>query len=470
MQGDVCTGIEGVHFDSREIREGYLFVARRGVRADGHAFINKAIAAGAVAVLVEELPAELLPGVVYARCADSSAALGIVAANFYGNPSRELKLVGVTGTNGKTTTATLLYELMLLAGHRAGLLSTVCNCIDGERFETTCTTPDALEINKLMRAMVDSGCRYCFMEVSSHALDQRRVSGLAFDGAIFSNITHDHLDYHGTFKEYIQAKKTFFDNLPKEAFALTNADDKNGAVMLQNSAARKYSYACKRAADFTGRAIERHLDGTMLSLNGHNVWVRLVGDFNTYNLLAVYAAARLLDFPDEVILPAMSRLKPVDGRFETMLSREGVMAIVDYAHTPDALENVLSTIGRLKGAGNRVITVVGAGGDRDRSKRPVMAVAACRYSDQVVLTSDNPRGEEPMAIIEEMYAGVPREMQERVTRICNREEAIRAALTLARSGDIVLVAGKGHENYQEIKGVKYPFDDKKVIRNLFNKS
>jgi UDP-N-acetylmuramoyl-L-alanyl-D-glutamate--2,6-diaminopimelate ligase len=468
MQGDVCTEIVGIHFDSREIREGYLFVARRGVHADGHAFIDKAIAAGAVAVLVEELPGELVPGVVYVRCADSSAALGIVAANFHGNPSRAMKLVGVTGTNGKTTTATLLYEIARLLGYPAGLLSTVCNYIDGKRVETTCTTPDALEINALMREMVDAGCRYCFMEVSSHALDQRRVSGLAFDGAIFSNITHDHLDYHKTFKAYIDTKKSFFDNLPREAFALTNADDKNGPVMLQNTAARKYTYACKRMADFMGKAIERHLDGTLLSLNGREAWVRFTGDFNAYNLLAVYAAACLLDFPDEEILPAMSCLVPVSGRFETILSPGGVMAIVDYAHTPDALENVLSTIERLKGAGSQVITVVGAGGDRDRTKRPVMAAAACRYSDRVLLTSDNPRSEEPGAIIEEMYAGVPREMQDRVLKISNREEAIRTALMLAHRGDLVLVAGKGHENYQEIKGVKYPFDDKKVIEKIFN--
>jgi UDP-N-acetylmuramoyl-L-alanyl-D-glutamate--2,6-diaminopimelate ligase len=467
VQGEVNVGIENVHFDSREIGKGDLFVAQRGVHADGHAFIDRAIASGAVAVLAEELPGELLPGVVYVKSTDSSAALGIVAANLHGNPSRAMKLVGVTGTNGKTTTATLLYEMARLLGHPAGLLSTVCNYIGDTRVESTHTTPDALEINALMRKMVDAGCRYCFMEVSSHALDQQRVSGLEFDGAIFSNITHDHLDYHKTFKAYIEAKKAFFDRLPGSAFALTNLDDKNGTVMLQNTVARKYTYACKRMADFTGKTIERHLDGTLLSLDGREVWVRFTGDFNAYNLLAVYAATRLLGFEAEEVLPAMSRLLPVSGRFETIISGAGVMAIVDYAHTPDALENVLSTIEGLKGEGSRVITVVGAGGNRDRTKRPEMAAAACRYSDRVILTSDNPRGEEPGAIIEEMYAGVPAGEREKVLLITDRKEAIRAALMLARRGDLVLVAGKGHENYQEIKGVKYPFDDKEVINNVF---
>jgi UDP-N-acetylmuramoyl-L-alanyl-D-glutamate--2,6-diaminopimelate ligase len=467
VQGDTSVEIAGVHFDSREVREGYLFVAQRGVHVDGHAFIDKAIASGAVAVLLEELPAGLAPGVVYVRCADTPAALGVVAANFHGNPSRAMKVVGVTGTNGKTTTATLLYELARLLGHPAGLFSTVCNYVGETRVDSTHTTPDALTITALMREMVDAGCRYCFMEVSSHAYDQRRVSGLAFDGAIFSNITHDHLDYHKTFKAYIEAKKAFFDNLPAGAFALVNADDKNGTVMLQNTRARRYTYACKRAADFTARAIERHLDGMLLSLDGREVWVRFTGDFNVYNLLAVYAAARLLEFDVEEVLPAMSRLVPVAGRFETLFSPGGVVAIVDYAHTPDALENVLSAIEKLKGEGSRVITVVGAGGDRDRTKRPAMAAAACRYSDRVILTSDNPRSEEPGAIIEEMYAGVATGERERVSKITDRKEAIRAALAEARHGDLVLVAGKGHENYQEIKGVKYPFDDKEIITNLF---
>jgi UDP-N-acetylmuramoyl-L-alanyl-D-glutamate--2,6-diaminopimelate ligase len=379
-------------------------------------------------------------------------------------------VVGVTGTNGKTTTATLLYGLARALGHPAGLLSTVCNYVGEERVEATRTTPDAMEINALMRRMVDAGCRYCFMEVSSHAIDQRRVSGLTFDGAIFSNITHDHLDYHKTFKAYIAAKKAFFDDLPAGAFALTNADDRNGMVMLQNTAARGYTYACKRVADFAGRAVERHVDGTLLSLDGREVWVRFVGDFNVYNLLAVYAAGCLLGFPVDEMLPALSRLTPVSGRFETLRSREGVTAIVDYAHTPDALLNVLSTIEGLKREGCRVITVVGAGGDRDRTKRPEMAAAACRLSDELILTSDNPRSEEPGAIIDEMLAGVPDGELERVRVVPSRREAIHTALTLAKKGDLVLVAGKGHENYQEIKGVKYPFDDREVIRNFFSKS
>lgn len=467
VQGDPDAEILGVHFDSRQVGEGYLFIARRGTSVDGHAFIGSAIDNGAVAVLFEQSPPELLPGIVYIQCADASRALGIAAANFYGNPSRALKLVGVTGTNGKTTTATLLYELVRLLGHPAGLLSTVCNYVDGKRSETSCTTPDPVHLNAMMRQMVDAGCRYCFMEVSSHAIDQQRVSGLAFDGAIFSNITHDHLDYHKTFKAYIEAKKAFFDGLPREAFALVNADDKHASVMLQNTAARPYTYACKRSADFTARALDRHLDGMLLSINGSEVWVQFVGDFNVYNLLAVYAAASLLGFADAEILPAMSRLVPVAGRFDALISPAGVMAIVDYAHTPDALENVLSTIERLKHAGSQVITVVGAGGDRDRKKRPLMAAAACRYSDRVILTSDNPRSEEPDAIIEEMYEGVPATERDRVLRISRREEAIRAALLLARRDDIVLVAGKGHETYQEIKGVKHPFDDKEIIRDLF---
>ncbi|MDR1414496.1 MAG: UDP-N-acetylmuramoyl-L-alanyl-D-glutamate--2,6-diaminopimelate ligase [Odoribacteraceae bacterium] len=470
LQGDDRVEIAGVHFDSRAVREGFLFVAQRGVHADGHAFINRAIEAGAVAVLLEVFPENLTAGVTYVRCADSSAALGTVAGNLHGNPSRQMKLVGVTGTNGKTTTATLLYDLARLLGHPAGLLSTVCNYIGDVRVDSTHTTPDALEINELMRRMVDAGCRYCFMEVSSHAVDQKRVNGLSFDGAIFSNITHDHLDYHKTFKAYIEAKKAFFDHLPAEAFALTNADDKNGLVMLQNTAARKYTYACKRMADFTAKTIERHLHSTLLSLNGREVWVKFVGDFNAYNLLAVYSAASLLGFPTDDVLLALSRLCPVSGRFETLLSDDGVMAIVDYAHTPDALDNVLSTIEGLKSEGSRVITVVGAGGNRDRTKRPEMAASACRFSDRVILTSDNPRGEEPAAIIEEMYAGVPPEARERVLMITDRKEAIRAALMLARRGDLVLVAGKGHENYQEIKGVKHPFDDKEVIKAIFYKS
>jgi len=468
IQGNLETEIASLHFDSRKVGEKDLFVAQRGVHVDGHVFIERAIAAGAVAVVCEQLPERLVEGVTYLEVDDTACVLGILAANYYGNPSRELKLVGVTGTNGKTTTATLLYELVRLLGKKSGLLSTVCNYIGEEQIESTHTTPDALELNALMRRMVDAGCTYCFMEVSSHAVDQKRISGLEFDGAVFSNITHDHLDYHKTFRAYIEAKKAFFDQLPSQAFALTNVDDKNGGVMLQNTMARKYTYACKRLADFNVKMLEKHLDGTLLLLDGREVWVRFTGDFNAYNLLAVYSVACLLGFEREEVLSMMSLLKPVAGRFETLLSKTGVMAIVDYAHTPDALENVLSTVEGLRSSGGAIITVVGAGGDRDRTKRPEMAVAACKYSDRVILTSDNPRSEDPAAIIEEMRAGVSESDAMKVLAITDRKEAIRTALLLAKPGDFVLVAGKGHENYQEIKGVKYHFDDKEIIQEIFN--
>ena len=468
IQGNLETEIASLHFDSRKVGEKDLFVAQRGVHVDGHVFIERAIAAGAVAVVCEQLPERLVEGVTYLEVDDTACVLGILAANYYGNPSRELKLVGVTGTNGKTTTATLLYELVRLLGKKSGLLSTVCNYIGEEQIESTHTTPDALELNALMRRMVDAGCTYCFMEVSSHAVDQKRISGLEFDGAVFSNITHDHLDYHKTFRAYIEAKKAFFDQLPSQAFALTNTDDKHGVVMLQNTMARKYTYACKRLADFNVKMLEKHLDGTLLLLDGREVWVRFTGDFNAYNLLAVYSVACLLGFEREEVLSMMSLLKPVAGRFETLLSKTGVMAIVDYAHTPDALENVLSTVEGLRSSGGAIITVVGAGGDRDRTKRPEMAVAACKYSDRVILTSDNPRSEDPAAIIEEMRAGVSESDAMKVLAITDRKEAIRTALLLAKPGDFVLVAGKGHENYQEIKGVKYHFDDKEIIQEIFN--
>ena len=467
VYGDVEMTIGNVHFDSRKVGKGDLFVAQRGVNADGHAFISKAIAASVVAIVCEELPENLAVGVTYVLVTDSSEALGIIASNYYGNPSRVLKLVGVTGTNGKTTTATLLYELARLAGHKAGLLSTVCNYIGDEKIASTHTTPDALAINEFMSQMVNAGCEYCFMEVSSHSIHQKRIAGLDFDGAIFSNITHDHLDYHKTFKAYIEAKKAFFDHLSGHAFALTNADDKNGMVMLQNTVAHKYTYSCKTMADFNCKIIEKHLDGMLLKLDGHEVWTKFTGDFNAYNILAVYASACLLGFAREEVLKLVSLLVPVSGRFETLISTNGVMAVVDYAHTPDAIENVLSTIRGLVKKGNVVITVVGAGGDRDKTKRPEMAEAACRFSDQVILTSDNPRSEEPEAIIRDMQAGVKEECREKVQTITDRKEAIRKAISMAVKGDIVLVAGKGHENYQEIKGVKHHFDDKEVIREIF---
>lgn len=467
LYGSLEIEIRTINFDSRKVRQGDLFVAQRGVNADGHAFINKAVAAGAAAVLCEELPVTVAAGVTYVVVSDSSYALGVVASNFYGNPSRQLKLVGVTGTNGKTTTATLLYELVRFAGYKAGLLSTVCNYIGEEKIVSTHTTPDALAINVLLQRMVAAGCEYCFMEASSHSIHQKRIAGLDFDGAIFSNITHDHLDYHKTFKAYIDAKKAFFDCLPSHAFALTNADDKNGPVMLQNTKARKYTYSCRTMADFNCKVVEKHLDGTLLRLDGSEVWTKFTGDFNAYNILAVYAASCLLGFSKEEVCKYISMLVPVSGRFETLISPAGVMAVVDYAHTPDAVENVLSTISGLKGKNNIVITVVGAGGDRDKTKRPEMADAACRYSDRVVLTSDNPRSEEPEDILRDMQAGVKEEYKTKVMTIVDRREAICEALRMASKGDIVLVAGKGHENYQEIKGVKHHFDDKEVIGEFF---
>ena len=459
--------IEKVCFDSRQAGEGDLFVAQRGVSADGHAFIEKATGAGCRAVVCEELPAVPAEGVTYVVTGDSSEALGRIASNYYGRPSEALTLVGVTGTNGKTTTATLLYELAGMLGFKAGLLSTVCNYIGNEQEPATHTTPDALAINAYLRRMADAGCTYCFMEVSSHSIHQRRIAGLDFDGGIFSNITHDHLDYHKTFRTYIEAKKAFFDGLPAHAFALTNGDDRNGKVMLQNTAARKAVYSCRSLADFNGRIVEKHLDGMLLKLDGQEVWTKFTGDFNAYNLLAVYAAACLLGFDREKVLECVSRLVPVSGRFETLISKEGVMGVVDYAHTPDALENVLSTIRGLVRGGNIVVTVVGAGGNRDKTKRPEMADAACRYSDRVILTSDNPRFEEPEEIIRDMESGVKEEYAARVRSITDRREAIREAIAGAGKGDIVLVAGKGHENYQEVKGVKHHFDDKEVVREMF---
>lgn len=468
VQGSVDKEISHVCFDSRKVGQDDLFVAQRGVSIDGHTFISRAVEAGCSAVVCEELPMEVADGVTYVVVEDSSEALGYIASNYYGRPSLKMKLVGVTGTNGKTTTATLLYEMARLAGYKAGLLSTVCNYIGDEKVVSTHTTPDALAINEYMHRMVEMGCTYCFMEVSSHSIHQKRIAGLDFNGAIFSNITHDHLDYHKTFKAYIEAKKAFFDHLPATAFALTNGDDKNGMVMLQNTQARKLVYSCRNLADFNCKIIEKHLDGMLLKLDGVEVWTKFTGDFNAYNILAVYAASCLLGFAKEDVLKYVSMLVPVSGRFETLLAGNGVMAVVDYAHTPDALENVLSTIRGLVKRDNIVITVVGAGGDRDRTKRPEMAEAACRYSDRVVLTSDNPRSEKPECIIRDMQEGVKPEDMERVTVMADRREAIDYAIRLAKPGDIVLIAGKGHENYQEINGVKHHFDDKEVVQDIFN--
>lgn len=459
--------IEDIQFDSRKIKKNNLFIAQKGVHIDGHTYINRAIELGAVAIICEQYPQELIKDICYIKCGDSSAALGIVASNFFGRPSNKLKLIGVTGTNGKTSTATLLYQLMLLLDKKSGLLSTVCNYVDTNCESATHTTPDAIAINHYLQRMVDAGCEYCFMEVSSHAIDQKRISGLHFKGGVFTNITHDHLDYHKTFKSYIAAKQQFFTHLGEDAFALTNIDDKNGMIMVQNSKAAIYTYSCKTMADYHCKSIEKHMDGTLLLLDDKEVWTHFTGDFNMYNLLAVYGTARLLGFSKYQLLLPISKLRPVAGRFDTVMSSEGVLAVIDYAHTPDAVENVLRTINEIKEIGKRVITVVGAGGDRDKTKRPEMARSASNLSDIVILTSDNPRSEEPQSILDDMLAGVIGESN--IIVEVDRKEAIKHAVALANKGDVVLIAGKGHENYQEIKGVKYHFDDKEMICAIFNK-
>ena len=466
VYGDTDREIGHIHFDSRKIEPGDVFIAQRGVNADGHAFIDKALTRGAVAVVCEQLPENRPEEVTYIWTADTSEALGVMAGNYWDNPSRELKLVGVTGTNGKTTTATLLYELVRLAGEKAGLLSTVCNYIGEEKIPATHTTPDALSIQELLRRMVDAGCRYCFMEASSHAIHQKRIAGLDFDGAIFSNITHDHLDYHKTFKAYIEAKKAFFDRLPAHAFALTNADDKNGLVMLQNTRAHRYTYSCRTMADFTAKVLEKHLDGTLLRLDGEEVWTKFTGDFNAYNLLAVYAAARLLGFPKENVLEYVSLLVPVSGRFETILSNEGVMAIVDYAHTPDALENILKTARGF--AEGRIVTLFGCGGDRDPFKRPIMGRIGAELADLCVVTSDNPRTEDPMAIIDAIVSGMQESAHPYVV-IENRVEAIGWAMAHAQKDDVIVLCGKGHETYQEIGHEKRHLDEREVVADFLGR-
>ncbi|MGL5683482.1 MAG: UDP-N-acetylmuramoyl-L-alanyl-D-glutamate--2,6-diaminopimelate ligase [Marinifilaceae bacterium] len=457
--------ILNVNFDSRKVTGSDLFVAQRGVHIDGHDFIESSVEKGATAVVCEVLPLVLKEDVSYIVCADASLALGIIASNFYGNPSHELKLVGVTGTNGKTTTATLLYRLIGKLGFKCGLLSTVSNFIGETEEPATHTTPDALAINSYLRRMVDEGCKYCFMEISSHSIAQERIAGLYFAGGIFSNITHDHLDYHKTFKNYIAAKQQFFTQLPSTAFALTNIDDKNGMIMVQNSKAKIVTYSCKTMADYHCQSIEKQMDGTLLMLDGNEVWTHFTGDFNMYNLLSVYGAARELGFSKFSLLNPISELRPVCGRFDTIMSKEGVLAVVDYAHTPDAVENVLKTINEVKTKDNLVITVVGAGGDRDKTKRPEMAACAARLSDRVILTSDNPRTENPIDILNDMLEGV--KGCANVIVEADRAKAIHMALELAKKGDVVLIAGKGHENYQDIQGVKHHFDDKEVVQDYF---
>lgn len=466
--GPLEVEVDAIAFDSRQVQQGTLFVAVRGVHTDGHLFVGKAVEGKAVAVVVEELPEHTDDAVTYVQVSDSAYALGVLAANFYGNPSQELKLVGVTGTNGKTTVATLLYNLFRQLGYHVGLLSTVENRIGEKVVPATHTTPDPVALNKLMRQMVDDGCDYCFMEVSSHAIVQQRIVGLKFAGGIFTNITHDHLDFHKTFENYIKAKKKFFDDLDRYAFALTNVDDRNGNVMLQNTVAHRKTYGLHNMADFKAKVLESHFDGMLLQIDSHDLWVKLVGGFNAYNLLAVYSAAILLEQETSKVLVALSEISGAEGRFETVRSKNGVVGIVDYAHTPDAVENVLETIKNLRHEGQQIITVLGCGGDRDKTKRPEMANVALKYSDKLIITSDNPRTEDPLQIIKDMEAGVPVEKKKNTFSIADRREAIRAACHLASPGDIVLVAGKGHEKYQEINGVRHHFDDREELEKTFN--
>jgi UDP-N-acetylmuramoyl-L-alanyl-D-glutamate--2,6-diaminopimelate ligase len=449
-------------FDSRKAKQGTVFLALKGVNADGHQFIEKAVGQGAEIIVCENI-SEVINGVIYILVKNSHYALGLMACNFYDNPSKQLKLVGITGTNGKTTVATLLYKLFRAMNQHVGLISTVENRIDNRVLESTHTTPDAISLNKLLAEMRDSGCDYVFMEVSSHAADQDRIAGLDFDGAVFTNITHDHLDYHGTFQNYIYAKKKFFDQLPAHAFALVNGDDKRAMVMLQNTAAKKYSFSLKSMSDFKGKILENTMDGLLLEIDGSELHSRLVGDFNAYNLLSVYGAALLLGEEKEELLKLISNLSAAEGRFDYVRNEStDITGIVDYAHTPDALEKVLLTLQKLRGNG-RVITVVGCGGDRDKTKRPLMAKIACNYSEMTLFTSDNPRTEPPESILEDMESGIPANAKSKVLIIPDRRQAIKAACRLAQKGDIVLVAGKGHEKYQEIKGVKNPFDDKEEL-------
>ena len=458
--------ITGVNIDSRRIKEGHLFVAQRGTQVDGHKFIPKAIELGAKAILCEDMPEEKVDGVTYIQVESTEDAAGKVATIFYGDPSRKLKLVGVTGTNGKTTIATLLYNMFRKLGYKCGLMSTVCNYIEDEAIPADHTTPDPIELNLLLSKMVDAGCQYAFMECSSHAIAQKRIGGLNFAGGIFTNLTRDHLDYHKTFENYRNAKKAFFDMLPKGAFAITNADDKNGMYMVQNTKATVKTYSIRTMADFKAKLLECHFGGMYLDVNGQEVGVQFIGKFNVSNLLAIYGAAVMLGEKPENILLVMSTLKSVSGRLEPIQSPEGYTAIVDYAHTPDALENVLKAIHEVLNGKGRVITVCGAGGNRDKGKRPIMAQEAVKQSDTVIITSDNPRFEEPQDIINDMLAGLDKEQMKKVLSIVDRKEAIRTACMMANKGDVILVAGKGHENYQEIKGVKHHFDDKEVLKEI----
>lgn len=463
VKGDSERKIEGVEFDSRKVGSRYLFVAVRGTNSDGHKFVKQAIEAGASAIICEKLPADPDPSVCWIRTSDSATALGIVCSNYYGNPSDHLKLVGVTGTNGKTTIATLLYRMFTRLGYKCGLFSTVCNYVNDKELPATHTTPDPVQLNATLARMVGERCDYAFMEVSSHATDQKRIAGLRFAGGIFTNLTHDHLDYHITFNNYLRAKKGFFDSLSPAAFALTNIDDKNGRVMLQNCTARHYTFSIRGMADYRCTIIEQDFSGMELRIQGEEVWTRFIGDYNASNLLAVYAASELLGAGKKEILTLLSDLKPVPGRLESVHSENGITGLVDYAHTPDALLNVIGTINRIRQEGRQLLTVVGAGGDRDRTKRPKMAFISAEGSTKVILTSDNPRTENPEAILDDMEAGITPDQKHKVLRITDRREAIKTAVMLAQKGDIILVAGKGHEPYQEIMGIRYHFDDREEL-------
>lgn len=465
--GDANVAINGIEIDSRNCKEGYAFVALPGTQTDGHQYIDKAIALGAVCVICEKLPSELQQGVTYLVYESTIDVVGPLATSFYGNPTRKMKLVGVTGTNGKTTIATTLYNVIRRMGIKAGLCSTVCNYIDGEPVPTECTTPDPITLNRLLAQMAEKGCEYAFMEVSSHAVDQKRINGLTFAGGVFTNLTRDHLDYHKTFENYRDAKKGFFDLLPKDAFALTNADDKNGSIMVQNTKASAKTYSIRQNADFHAKVLEESFEGMSLEINGVEVFVQFVGRFNVQNILAIFASLNLLGIDSQEALIQLSAMKPVNGRFETFRSPKGVTAIIDYAHTPDALRNVLSTINEILCGKGECWTVCGAGGNRDKGKRPLMAQEAAKQSDHLILTSDNPRNEEPQDIINDMLEGLTKEEKQKTLSIIDRKEAIRVACMMAKKGDVILVAGKGHEDYQIIKGVKYHFDDHEVIQEIF---
>lgn len=466
-KGDMGVEVNEINFDSRLVKSGSVFVAIKGTQSDGHEFIDSALEKGASAIVCEQMPDQIKENITYVQVVDSSQSLGIMAANYYENPSEKLKLVAVTGTNGKTTTVTLLYQLFIELGYQVGLLSTVENKIHETVIPATHTTPDSLKIQALLHQMVVAGCTHCFMEASSHAIVQRRTAGLHFAGALFTNISHDHLDYHGSFDEYIKAKKLLFDGLTKDAFALVNADDKRGPVMLQNCKATHQTFGLKYPADFKGKILSNTLEGLELDINNKQIWFRMIGQFNAYNLLGVFATAILLGEEEEEVLMQLSKVPGAQGRFDK-ISLFGITAIVDYAHTPDALENVLKTIQGVRTGGEQVITLVGCGGNRDRTKRPVMAKIATQHSDKVILTSDNPRNEDPMAILREMEAGVNPVDFKKTLIIEDRREAIKTAAVMAKKGDIILIAGKGHETYQEIKGVKYPFDDREVVKKILH--